>query len=252
MVERALSLALDPPRLMEAAGLPPDPWQADVLRSQAPQQLLLCTRQAGKSTTTAAKAVHEAVFRPGSLTLLLSPSLRQSSELFKKTKTYFDALARRGLPVPTVQESALKIELKTGSRIISLPGDEKTVRGFSGVDLLIIDEAARVLDDLYYSVRPMLAVSGGRILCLTTPWGKRGFFFTEWQDGGDAWKRTRVTAKVCPRISPEFLEAERRVMGERWFQQEYMCEFRDTIDTLFGYELIQNAFTSEIEPLVFD
>lgn len=211
-----------------------------------------CTRQAGKSTTTAAKAVHEAVFRPGSLTLLLSPSLRQSSELFNKTKPYFDALTRLGLPVPNVQESALKIELKTGSRIISLPGDEKTVRGFSGVDLLIIDEAARVMDDLYYSVRPMLTVSGGRIVCLSTPWGKRGFFFTEWTDGGPAWQRTRVTARECPRIAPAFLEAERRVMGERWFQQEYGCEFRDTVDTLFGYDLIQQAFTPEIEPLTFD
>ena len=74
-------------------------------------------------------------------------------------------------------ESRLSIELETGSRIVSLPGREATIRGFSGVHLLVVDEAARVADELYQAVRPMLAVSGGRIVLLGTPFGKRGFFF---------------------------------------------------------------------------
>jgi hypothetical protein len=55
--------------------------------------------------------------------------------------------------IPTEQESALRLELTNGSRIVSLPGKEKTVRGFSGAKLLVIDEAPRVADSLYYSVR---------------------------------------------------------------------------------------------------
>ena len=101
--------------------------------------------------------------RPGHFLLLLSPSLRQSQELFKKVQD-----ACRGLdnPAPLLAESALRLELANGSRIISLPGTEGTVRGYSGVDLLIIDEAARVVDDLYYAVTPMLAVSQGAAHCL--------------------------------------------------------------------------------------
>src|SRR4029434_3443645 len=97
-------------------------------------------------------------------------------------------------------ESALRLELANGSRIISLPGDEGTIRGFSGVAMLIIDEAALVADSLYYSVRPMLAVSRGRLVALSTPFGKRGWFHDEWHGAG-AWQRLKVTAQDCPRIS---------------------------------------------------
>src|SRR5262249_50146843 len=137
-----------------------------------------------------------------------------------------------GRPVRTVQESALTMELANGSRIISLPGDEETIRGYSGVTTLIVDEAARVLDALYYSIRPMLAVSGGRMVCLSTPFGKRGWFHDSWHSA-EEWARVRITADQCPRISKAFLEEERRAIGERWFAQEYLTEFRDTINAVF-------------------
>ena len=156
---------------MERAGMPPDPWQRRLLRSRAERVLLLCSRQSGKSTVTAAMALHEVLFRPKSLVLLLSPSLRQSQELFRKVTDFRNRL---GEPVPVAEESALRVELQNGSRIVALPGTEETVRGFSGVRLLVVDEAARVDDPLYFSIRPMLAVSGGRMVCLTTPFGKTG------------------------------------------------------------------------------
>ncbi len=159
MIATDLAFALDPPRLMAAAGITPDPWQSDLLKSQAKQHLLLCTRQAGKSTTTAALALWEALYHAPALVLLLSPSLRQSQELFKKVVDFYHATAG---PVPVAEESALRLSLVNGSRIIALPGSEATIRGYSGVRLLVIDEASRVDDGLYYAVRPMLAVSGGR------------------------------------------------------------------------------------------
>ena len=93
---------------------------------------------------------------------------------------------------------------------MALPGTEKTVRSYSGVRLLVVDEASRVDDALYGSVRPMLAVSQGRLVALTTPWGKRGWFYRAWSEGGADWERHRVPATDCPRISPAFLEEERR------------------------------------------
>jgi len=122
--------------LMRAGGLEPDPWQHAVLTARAQRQLLLCCRQSGKSTTTAALALHTALGEPGALILLLSPSLRQSSELFKKVQ---DAYRVVGNTAPLQAESALRYELYNGSRIISLPGTEGTVRGYSGVKLLVID-----------------------------------------------------------------------------------------------------------------
>ena len=63
--------------------------------------------------------------------------------------------------------------------------------------MLVVDEAARVADDLYYAIRPMLAVSQGCMVCLSTPWGKRGFFHKEWTEG-EGWERTKITAYDCP------------------------------------------------------
>jgi hypothetical protein len=153
------------------------------------------------------------------------------------------------MPCPTVCRSDRKIELVNASRIIALPGKEQTIRGYSGVSLLVVDEAARVPDELYYSVRPMLAVSGGRLICLSTPFGKRGFFFNEWEEGGGDWHRTKILATDVPRISAEFLEEERRALGDFWFSQEYMCEFRETVDQVFSYDLIQEAMSDEVKPL---
>lgn len=190
MLAHDLSYALDPALLMGQIGLSPDPWQEQLLRSSAQRQILLCCRQAGKSTSTAVLALHDALYASPALVLLLSPSLRQSQELFRKVMATYHAIEHR---VPSTFESALRLELANGSRIVSLPGKEETVRGYSGVSLIIVDEASRVSNELYFSVRPMLAVSGGRLICLSTPFGKRGFFFEEWENG-DGWERIRITA----------------------------------------------------------
>jgi hypothetical protein len=63
------------------------------------------------------------------------------------------------------------MHLPNGSRIEALPGSEKTVCAFSGTSVLILDEAAGVDDKLYYAARPMLAVSRGSLMMLTTPYG---------------------------------------------------------------------------------
>lgn len=239
-----LALALDPVLFAQSIGFAPDKWQADVLRSTAPRVLLNCHRQAGKSTIFAAIGVHTALYQPGSLVLLLSPALRQSGELFKKCLAiYKDA----GRPVPAESETALTLTLDNGSRIVSLPGKEGTIRGYSGVRLLIVDEASRVPDDLYKSVRPMLAVSGGRLIAGSTPWGKRGWWFTEWHSD-EAWDRYEVPATECPRISPEFLAEEQRTLGPYFYQQEYECTFSETTDTLFPFDLIMRAFDNDLEP----
>lgn len=238
-----LAMALDPVLLAGRLGFALDPWQEQVLRTPAKRVILNCSRQSGKSTVTALLALHQAIYRPPALVLLLSPSLRQSGELFRKVTAFYRQMEK---PVPPEAESALRLELENGSRIVSLPGKEQTVRGFSGVTLLVVDEAARVPDALYYSIRPMLAVSGGRIVLLSTPFGTRGFFFREWQEG-EEWDKIKITAYDCPRIPAEFLEEEKRTMGEWWFKQEYLGEFLDAQSQAFTYQAVQAAFKEEIE-----
>jgi phage FluMu gp28-like protein len=153
-----------------------------------------------------------------------------------------------GSPEKREEPNRLALELKNGSRILALPGKEQNLRGFSGVQLLVLDEAARIPDELYYATRPMISVSGGKIAALSTPNGKRGWFHDEWHGSAD-WKRVRVEATDCPRISRQFLEEERRALGERWFNQEYLCEFSDTIGSVFAHADIHAAISDDTRPL---
>lgn len=238
-----LAMALDAVAFAQGVGIVPDAWQADVLRSRHQRLLLNCSRQSGKSTTTALLALHQALYTPSSLILLLSPSLRQSAELFRTLARLYTA---SGATMPSTAESRLRLELENGSRVISLPASEATIRGYSAVNLLVIDEASRVSDDLYSSVRPMLATSNGRLVALSTPFGKRGWWSTAWHSAHD-WMRVHVTATQCPRITPAFLAEEREQLGGWWYQQEYFGEFLDAETSVFSSEDIGRMFGQEIE-----
>jgi len=239
-----LARCLDPVQLARGVGMVPDPWQADVLRSDHPRIALNAARQTGKSVTCATKAVHVAVYEPGALILLLSPSQRQSAELFKKVLAVYKSLGR---PVPSESENALSLGLENGSRVVSLPGTEGTIRAYSAVRLLLVDEAARVPDETIAAVRPMLAVSGGQLIALSTPFGRRGWFFEMWTDGGPTWQRYEVKAEECPRISPEFLEEERRALGEWFFASEYLCQFGDPRSAAFNSAELEACYSEDCE-----
>src|SRR5258705_2630397 len=227
-MSRDLAHALDPVIFAQDCGITPDPWQAELLRSAVAtvvallRALLLCSRQSGKTTVTALLALWVAIFEAPALIIIVSPSQRQSAEMLRTIMLFHAKL--EGAPA-LVGESKLTVELTNGSRILALPGTERTVRGFAGAALVIIDEAARVDDELLAAVRPMLAVAegGGRLIALTTPAGKRGWFHEAWFGTGD-WTRVRVPATDCPRISPEFLADELKELGPMAFSEEYCLE----------------------------
>jgi Terminase large subunit, T4likevirus-type, N-terminal len=285
--EPADRLWIEPTLLMRRAGLTPDPWQAGVLDDHLQNVLLLCARQVGKTTVTSALALRTALLEAPALVLVLSPSERQSAEFLLKVKSFYRALRRPGrrpvanrlrrgslqsyrdkwrdeaaaeeaylkIPAP-VRASALELHLDNGSRIVGLPSSDATIRGYSGVNLLVIDEAARVADGLYKAVRPMLATSRGRLVALSTPFGRRGWFYEEWERCAQAraqgtpapWHRVSVRADQCPRIPKEFLAEERASMGERWFPQEYLCSFEDPLGAVFSADVIKAAFSGGGEP----
>ena len=199
----------------------PDPWQAEFLRSKAQRIILNCSRQSGKSTSTALLALWEAIYKPKSVIVLDSPSLRQSQELMMK---FSEFLGRIDSNVKLDSDTKLSVQFANGSRVLALPGSEKTIRGISAVTLLILDEAALVPDLLYDAVRPMLAVSKGRLVLLSTPRGEQGFFFDTWTKS-EGWQKIEVTWDQCPRISPEFVEEEKKERGSIVVAQEYGCQF---------------------------
>lgn len=246
MFKDDLMLGLDPVSFSRHIGIDPDPWQSEVLLYEGKRLLLNCCRQSGKSTTTATKALHTGLYKPKSLILLVSPSLRQSQELFRKVKDAYYSMTN---PPVLLEENKLSMTLANQSRIISLPGDQATVRGYSGVTMILEDEAAQVQDEFYQAILPMLIINNGQFIAMSTPYGKRGHFFEEWKDGGPDWKRIEITADKCPRITAEQLEQQQRSLGDMFYRQEFLCEFVDTQEQTFNYDLIHRAFDETIEPL---
>jgi hypothetical protein len=176
----------------------------------------------------------------------VSPSLRQSAELFKKVSDFLAVLPVRP---QLAEDNKLSLQMANGSRIVSLPAKEANVRGFSGPSLIIEDESARVTDDLYLALRPMLAISQGQHILMSTPWGRRGHFFEAWENGGATWERIQITGYDCPRISPAFLAEEKETMPHNWFAIEYLGAFTETGDSVFSYDDVMSAMSSDIEPL---
>jgi hypothetical protein len=229
----------------EQLNFDPDPRQAEVLGSTAKRGILNCTRQWGKSTVAAIKALHTAYSKPESLVLVASPGERQSAEFLRKTE---ELVLRLNIKPRGDGKNSCSILLPNGSRISGLPGTEATVRGFSSVSLLLIDEAARVADALYKALRPMLAVADGDLWMMSTPCGQQGFFYQTWQSGGPAWHRISVPATQCPRISKHFLDEELKTTGSTSFRQEYLCEFAANERQMFNPDLLRAAL-GDIEPL---
>ena len=226
----------------------PDGPQTELLGSSAKRRILNCTRQWGKSTVAAANAVHRLFTRKGCLVLVASPSERQSAELVRKVA---GMLAKLGIRARGDGDNPISLVLPNGSRIVGLPGRDGTIRGFSNVSLLLIDEAAHMEDRIYHALCPMLAVSDGDLWLMSTPNGKRGFFYESWTPGGPDWMRVHVPATECPRIGKRFLEEQRRSVGDLWFRQEYMGEFVDNEVGIFGRDLVEAALDEDVPILTF-
>ena len=243
---REMAYAMDPVAFaIDRLGIVPDPWQADLLRSNR-HTLVNCSRQSGKTTITAIKATHQAVYEPRSLILCISPTQRQSGVCAEKVNDFIKSLD----PVEhLISDNRLNFTLANKSKVVSLPGDPDTLRGYSAPQLIIIDEGAFASIAMMVAIVPMLAVSKGRLLILSTPNGQRGFFYESWISSDDDWLRIEVPATQCPRIDAEALESARNKMPAYKYRQEYFCEFTDSENQIFSSELVKSAITTDIAPL---
>lgn len=240
-----LAAAVDPVVFAGRLGFAAEPWQQALLRSRSRRQLVACARQVGKTQVTAIRAVHAAVYEPDSLVLLISPSQRQSDELLRRCRAVYRACGR---PLKSVAESVTELALENGSRIVSLPGTEGTSRGFAAARLLVLDEAARVEDDIFSSVLPMVA-SDGVICALSTPWGQRGWFWGLWEDQRGGWEHHRVTVHESGQYDARRIAEVRASVGSFVFASDYLVQFTDTDEQLFNTEQVRRAFSSAVRPL---
>ena len=245
-VEEDLLYRMDPVLWAnEVLGYNADPWQSALLKSRNRKIILNCSRQSGKSTTCAVLALHESVYRNPSFVLIIAPSQDQSAELMLKFDEFRSAVELPSDYLDT--DTKLAVRFRNGNRVIARPGSEKSARSFSSVTLLLEDEAARVPDPLYNSVRPMLAVSNGRHILMSTPFGKQNHFYKIWSEQREGWEWYEIRADDCPRITPEFLREE--MITNSWYEQEYHCVFMDTEGSVFNTDLFKSLVSQDVHAL---
>ncbi len=227
----------------EEFGFEADARQKEVLDTDARRVLLCCSRQWGKSTVTALRALHFAEHHPGTTVLCVAPSQRQSGLFLEKVQRFLKG------PVSRDPREPASVKLPNGSSIIGLPGLEGTIRGFDNVGFLILDEAALIEDSVYTATRPMRVLSDGLLWLISTPHGQSGFFHDAWHDEEAGWARFKVSATECERLRPEVLAEERVALGERMYAQEYLCEFLPSDQQMIPGHLVDGAVTDDEEPL---
>jgi len=235
---------IDPVSVFRSVVGEPDPWQLELLNHPAddPILLCLCSRGTGKSQTIAVKAFHHADTYPGSTVLIIAPSLRQSLELYRYVKHCRDALP---LASPSTKETETEMHLANKSRIVVLPGSSPdTIRGYR-CSLLLLEEAARLTDDIFSASVPMV-LQRGQIIAVTTPAGQVGWFPELWLDG----KVARITARSTeiPRLK-EVVERDRLIMRTAAFNCEHLLQWSQTGTNFFDYEVIAKAFTDDVPPM---
>lgn len=219
-----------------AVGKAPLPWQRQYLAEDR-HLLLLKGRQIGASTSGAVIALRLCRANDGSTALIISPSQRQSGEILAKARHM--ALFRLGWDLR--YDSASMLQLDNGSRIISLPGSDVSIRGYSP-DIVIIDEAAFVVDATFSAARPMIAASGGRIICQSTPAGRVGWFYELATDVPGGWAFMQVRSEDAGTITPEFLAGERETMDPTLYAQEYEADFGMGGTGLFAVDDVRSLF----------
>lgn len=231
--------ALDPAVLFRAAfGLDPLPWQRAFLREKRPT-VVLKGRQVGASLAAAALAIHTASYRDESNAIIVSPSLKQSTEITTRARA-----GLRRLAIGLAQDSASMLRLVNGSRILSLPGTARSVRGWTA-DLLILDEAGYLEDETVVAARALVA-TGGRVILQSTPNAESGAFYEAVTAADPAWARFTVRSDEVPTIAPAFLDAERRAMSPDDFAAEYECQFAKAGASLFTAERLAGLVLQEV------
>jgi hypothetical protein len=224
-----------------------DPVQEKIIQDTSTRIIVNCTRQWGKTTTVAAKAAAEALAmdKPG-LILIVAPVERQARELFRKIRTSLRYALGTSEKWP--EDNKTSLELPNGARIVAVPAKGENIRGYTNPYLIIMDEAAFIPDEDYRSVRPMLS-HGARLILMSTPFGKRGFFYETWKHQDKRWNKYSVTAEQCSHIGADFLDEERIALGPIWYRQEYCCEFLDNVNSYFDMDAVRLALEDELDPL---
>ena len=224
-----------------------DKIQKSVLDHDAHRLILCCSRQWGKTTIIAIKALHTAIFQPGSEIVIISKSLKQAGLLLN---TVCESAAVLGFPRKRVLGYEQSLHLPNGSKIFGVANSEKSSRGYTA-NIVIVDEAALVEDQVIGSASPTLSRTNGKLWLLSTPYGQTGLFYNVWHDKAlTDWFKVKATIEDSPYATPEFIAEQKRLFPFN-FRQDFYCEFTPAKGCLLSRERIEKMIDPTITQIPF-
>jgi phage FluMu gp28-like protein len=220
-------------------------WQKKWLDDNSRFRIMLKSRAVGGSFLIALESFLDSLLNPNFTILLVSFSMRQSLELFRKVKEHINRWKGIRIRVgddvytfnATLSETKTQVEFENGSRIVSLPNNPDAIRGFRA-DHVYVDEAAMFKNDfeIKAAIIPTIAGKEGRLSLISTPKGKRGWFYEAWMS--ETFSKHKVHYSMAPHITESDLEGMKASMTPLEWAQEMEMEFLDELNALFPYEMI--------------
>ncbi|MGD0405143.1 MAG: terminase family protein [Candidatus Bathyarchaeia archaeon] len=229
-------------------------YQAELLQDRSKRIVVCWSRQAGKTTCIALRAIWFACAYPKTLTLIVAPTLRQSMIMSDRVLDFLGGLSqeRRSVLIEKLQRTTMRF--RNGSRIIALPNSPQMLRGYTAHQV-ICDESAFFKDDqlVFYNVLyPMLSTTDGALIASSTPWSKDSVFYRMCQSKD--FSKHAITCEDVVKsglVKQSFIDEMRSQLPFERFQREFMAEFVEDVDAWLTQSLIVQCIDSHLVPYDF-
>lgn len=216
-------------------------YQKKIIEDKSEKIIVCASRQCGKSFVTSIKALWRAWCNSNQDIMLIAPTERQAEIIY--SNIYEFVINNPVLYRTAVKLTQRKMEFDNGSVIRCLPAGHtgEGIRGYT-CDMVVVDEAQSVPDEVFVSVIPSLLVKRGQLILLGTPsFGKQGFFWTAWIS--DGWSKHRITVFDNPFVDKKDVEAFKKMKGEVAYRREFLAEFVEADDSFFNLESVYAVAT---------
>jgi len=198
----------------------------------------ISARRTGKSYAAALLAFAK-LLEPGQQVMVVAPNFTLSSIIWDYVT---DIISKTGVEIVTKNQKDKVVKLENGSIFRLLSANNRDSLVGRAANLLIIDEAAIIPDDEYFTrdLRPALSTfNDSRCLWISTPRGKGNYLYDYFQRGDnddyDEWGSDLFTWRANPLLGEKDVAEAEKTMTRALFAQEYMCAWTTTEDQIYEY-----------------
>lgn len=214
--------------------------------------VLMEGRQQGKTVTSAACILHYTIFQEDKTVAIMANKSSAAREVLNRYQIMYENL-------PIWMQQGVKtwnkgdVELENNSKVLTAATTAAAIRGKS-VNWLYIDEAAiipnNIADEFFTSVYPTISAGETtKILLTSTPLGYNHFwkFWNESVKGVNGFENMFIPYYEIPGRDEKWLEEQKQLLGQVKFNQEVMCEFLGSTNTLINSNTISALSTIDPE-----